>query len=79
MTDEDFVKAWQNAKSLAEVSELIGSKKSVVSCRAAYMRKNGVPLKAMVHSRRAKDWPALKKLAEELGRSAARDLTSEDV
>jgi len=67
VTPEDFVRAWQSSKSLAEVAEKTGMRTESVRARGFRFRKKGVPLKSLsTAGRPATDWEALKKLAKEL-------------
>lgn len=45
MSADDFVYEWQQACSLEVVALAAGMTSRAASLRAAYMRKNGVPLK----------------------------------
>ena len=68
VTPEEFVRAWQTAKSLAEVAERTGLKLETARARGRRFRKRGIPLKSFAgQGRPATDWESLKRLAEELG------------
>jgi len=67
VTPEEFVRAWQASKSLAEVAEKTGMRVESVRARGFRFRKKGVPLHSFgATGRPATDWEALKKLAKEL-------------
>ena len=65
---EDFVRAWQAAKSIAEVMKLTGMTVGAVYARACDYRKKGVPLKSMMApgGRNPLDYKALADLANSL-------------
>jgi hypothetical protein len=67
VTPEEFVKAWQASKDMAEVAKKTGMKLESVRARGHRFRKHGVPLKKFAsQGRPVTDWAALKKLAQEL-------------
>jgi len=71
MSAEEFVRRWQSADSLQEVLAAHGGTRSNVSMRATIMRRKGVPLKRFSKGSGVGeeiDWPALRKLAESLGK-----------
>ena len=65
-TAEQFIEAWQGATSAGEVAERLNLSLSATYGRAAYFRKNGVPLKAMRGARH--DWQALAALAQKFSK-----------
>lgn len=66
---EKFVRAWQSSDCIADVAEKLGTTKLKVSVKAAYARKQGVPLKKMFHGRSGTvDWASLVDLAKDLSR-----------
>ena len=66
ISDEDFVKAWQQAHSIDQVVKAFNTNKSSVQSKAMHFRKNGVPLKKMLRGRVSKrDWEKLIQLARE--------------
>ncbi len=66
LTAEDFVRLWQRAQTLDEVSERSGLSKGACSCRANNYREHGVPLKRFHAAVVRPDYHALAKLAQEL-------------
>lgn len=64
LTPEQFVIAWQKATSPSQLARELGRPPSYVSCRAAYYRKRGIPLKLSPRGRgQTLDVPALTELA----------------
>lgn len=45
VSSEEFVRIWQNAKSLSEVADLCGMTKRAASVRATYYRARQIDLK----------------------------------
>jgi hypothetical protein len=67
VSPEEFVRAWQTSKDMAEVAGKTGLRLESVRARGHRFRKKGVPLKKLgAQGRPATDWAALKRLAEEL-------------
>jgi hypothetical protein len=63
---EDFVRAWQQSESVAEVVEKTGSTVAAVYMRAKTYRKRGIALKTFRPRTDKLDVQALQKLAAEL-------------
>lgn len=63
VTAEEFVTAWNQADSPAEVAETTGLAPSSVAARAASYRKKGIELKTMNKGRAKLDVDALNKIA----------------
>jgi hypothetical protein len=63
ITPEQFVRAWQESCTLAEVSQKTGLPKSTCYNRARYYRRKGVGLKAIQKQRNLISWAALNVLA----------------
>lgn len=63
---EEFVIAWQDSGSLAELASKIGASKAWAATRASRLRRRGVVLKRMqkVTSRACMDIEKLKRLAD---------------
>jgi transposase-like protein len=61
---EQFVRIWQRAESILEVSMTTGADIATCRQRASHYRAKGVPLKKFAQSR-AFDWGRLAKIAEE--------------
>lgn len=66
---EEFVRAWQESATCAEVAVRLGINESHARTRASLLRKKGVPLKQ--HSAGSK--PDYAKLAELARRLAAKE------
>lgn len=64
LAPEEFIRIWQQARSLSEVAEKVGKPRSVCYSRARYYRSHGVPLQPL--SKRIDAWPKLIALAESL-------------
>ena len=65
ITAEEFVRIWQQAGSLDEVAQKVGSSREACYSRARYYRSRSVPLKPL-DRRRVFVWPKLIALAESL-------------
>ena len=62
VTPEEFIQAWQSSATLDEVKEKTGMPRANCHTRATYYRTKGIPLKAIVRTRKI-DWVALADLA----------------
>lgn len=67
VTAEEFVKAWQQSKSLKEVSQKTGINSASLHSRSSHYRKNNVPLKYFERQRK-NDYAALAELAKKLSK-----------
>jgi hypothetical protein len=65
----EFVRVWQSATSLAEVSDKLQLPPRIVKGRACVYRRRGVPLKKFVRSR--VDWAAIAKYAGDQAKATA--------
>ena len=72
VTPEQFVKIWQTAKSLGDVSQELGINNRNATGRAAHYRKHGVLLKKFkgLRGRPSTDWAALSQYAAKLAKLA---------
>jgi len=66
VSPEEFVRAWQSSRDMAEVAKKTGLRLESVRARGHRFRKKGVPLKKLAQGRPATDWEALARLAQEL-------------
>ena len=67
VTPRQFIKAWQESSSVAEVAAKVRSKKNACRVRAFRYRKLGVPLKVFpVVEVELPDWDELAQYAAEL-------------
>ena len=67
VSNEDFVRAWQSAETLAEAAKRARVDPRAASLRAFYMRKKGVPLKLFKPSSAPIDIEGLAKIARKAG------------
>lgn len=68
VSDEEFVRAWQEAETLSEAAEHAGQMPRDASLRAHHMRKRGVPLKLFGNSTAPLDVEKLARVAKEANR-----------
>jgi hypothetical protein len=72
-TPREFVKAWQESSSVAEVSSKVRSKKNACKVRAYRYRKMGVPLKEFPPVEMPEmDWDDLAAYAKDVLKEARR-------
>lgn len=62
---EEFVRIWQQAESLEEVTQKTGYSNPAASARAGGYRRKGVALKRFSNARFGLDWKLLAKIAKE--------------
>lgn len=67
ITAEEFIRVWQNAETMKQVTDTLGITQGYASSRASRFRKAGVPLKYFSRASIGYNWDDLAMLAEQLG------------
>jgi hypothetical protein len=75
VTPEQFIRAWEKARSAQEVADELGMPKAIVLARASTYRADGIKLKKMKRgNRKSLDIKGLNKLIEDLRESGESSL-----